>query len=93
MKYHHTVQLAIAINARVTDDTGTTVAAFIAPVAIIGLWLPALIWRWCDAALWRVIEAVAYWHQTLTDWQGWREDVRAVGRMVRRLDWREICYD
>lgn len=95
MKYHHTVQLAIAINARVTDDTGAPVAAVIAPVAIVGLWLPSLLYVWLfwrlPAAGVRTADSARRRWGWLVDWAGWREDWRAVGRMVVRLDWEQIA--
>jgi hypothetical protein len=45
MKLQHTVQIALALNARVIDDHGAPVAAYVGRVVYLWLWLPTWLWR------------------------------------------------
>lgn len=38
---NHTAHLAISVNALITDDHGQRLAALIAPIVLLSVWLPA----------------------------------------------------
>lgn len=95
MRFTHTVQFALGLNIRVIDDAGRPIAAFIAPVLILGLWLPGLLFRFLDRGLWRALDLQSkirsHW---LFDLAGWRRDLPLIWRAASSCNWPagEVVY-
>lgn len=62
----HTIQIAYALNIRIADDAGRPVSAYIMPVALLVLSIPAWLYTLSQKA----------GHYLA----GWQEDVRLIGR-------------
>ncbi len=45
-KMKHTVQIALSINARIIDNQGRPISAYILPVVYLFLWLPSRLYSW-----------------------------------------------
>jgi hypothetical protein len=84
----HTVQIALALNARVVSDGGAPVANLVGPVVYLWIWLPAFLYTWFrkpPAIRGRVRR---WWQRELAAWRVELPVMRAAAWGLLIGDWR-----